>query len=169
MPSTPSPAFAVQLLDRDAFNALVSRARGNADVFTRLKYIDSSARRDDSQTQLVITDRKNTIVAAASIQRAPHDASRIWVLGVSVDTAHRGKGYATALLRGVFAHAAERKLVIEGSSFSTEGQAYLAPMMSRIHQEYPDVQACTSRYPAELFDGRAPYTINKDGRAVLTR
>lgn len=164
----PAPA-AVKLLDRDAFNALVTRARGNADVFTRLKYLDSSARRDDSQSQFVITDKKDTIIAAASIQRAPNDPARIWVLGVSVDPAARGKGHATALLRSIFAHAAEKKLVVEGSTFSSDGQAFLAPLMSRIHADYPDVRACTSRYPAELFDGHRPYSIGKDGRAVPVR
>lgn len=155
----------VKHLDRDAFNALVTRARGNADVFTRLKYLDSSARRDDSQSQFVITDSKDKIIAAASIQRAPNDPARIWILGVSVDAAARGQGHATALLRSIFAHAAKRQLVVEGSTFSDDGLAYLAPMMARIHRDYPEVKACTSRYPADLFDGHAPYRIGKDGRA----
>lgn len=157
-------ASSARLLDRDQFNALVRSARGNRTVFDRLKYLDGSAARDDDQSQFVITDKRNTIIAAASVMPNPRNAQRLWVLGVSVDARHRQQGHATTLLRGIFTHAAERKLTVELSRFSEDGQAYLAPLVSRLHAELPDLRLATSSHPQTVFTGHAPYRIDSNGR-----
>ena len=160
------PATA-RLLDRDQFNALVRSTRRNADVFTRLTYLDHSALRDDDQSQFVMTDARKTIIAAASVMPDPRNATRLWVLGVSVDGRHRNQGHATTLLRGIFAHAAKRGMTVELSRFSDDGQTYLAPLVSRLHAEVPDLRLATSSHPQKVFTGHTPSRIDSQGQHIL--
>lgn len=157
-------AASARVLDRDGFNRLVAASRRNTDVFDRLKYLDHSARTDATQAQVVITDQRNTIIAAASLQQSPYDQKRLWLLGISVDAQHRNQGHATALLRSAFAHAAARAQTLEVSSFSDDGRSYLAPLIPRLHREFPALTLSTSRYPATVFDGAQPYTLSGDGK-----
>lgn len=168
MPSASCPdSCTLRLLEQDAFSALIAATRANADVFTRLKYLSHSTLRNDMQERaLVITTPENTVIAAASLQPSPYEPRRLWVLGVSVDARHRRQGHATTLLRGIFAHAAACDMVVEFSSFSDDGQAYLAPVIPRIHRDFAHVAACTSRHPRQLFDGTRAYRL--DGHAGYT-
>ncbi len=142
----------------EKLKALVHAHRANANVFERLQYMTFQDCQDDTRSHVVVTENKK-IVAAANLQTPENDTERLWILGVSVDRAHRGQKLSNRMLTRVFAYAAEHKKILEPSSFTEQGFRCLAPVMARLHEKHPDLLVRYGSYRTPLLDGHRPYRL----------
>jgi Acetyltransferase (GNAT) family. len=103
----------------------------------RLHYLNHDDARH--QTQVVLYEGAR-IVGAAGLQINPWNTENVWVQHVSVEEAHRGKGFAAKLIEAVYTYAVENKLRVEPSAFSLLGQR-LKHIFDRLDALHPQA-AC---------------------------
>jgi N-acetylglutamate synthase-like GNAT family acetyltransferase len=127
--------------DADGLWTMVRNHRANADIFTRLKYMNAGESRKEDHFLVL---QRTKIIAAASLQKSPYEPSVVWIKHISVDEKHQNKGHATQLVRAIFNHAAQSNITLQSSSFTEMGRKYLAGVMQRLHADYPDLKI---RYP----------------------
>lgn len=119
----------IEVLSADELFLRVRKERANRDLFTeklvgdrkvrRLHYLNPS---DAGRQTQVVLYLGNRIVGAAGLAVNPWQAEQLWVQHVSVEEAHREKGYAGLIIEAVYAHALEQKKKVTPSSFTRLGQ-----------------------------------------------
>lgn len=148
-------SLSIAVLTADQLYQRTREERSNRDLFAerlvdgvkvkRLHYLCIGEY--DKQVHVVLSLGQR-IVGIAGLQVNPHDTDMYWVQHVSVETKHRGKGYARLLIEALYAHAIEQGKVVSPSSFSQLGQR-LKPIFTRLDQQYP--QAASGQAHRDFF------------------
>jgi ribosomal protein S18 acetylase RimI-like enzyme len=73
----------------------------NADVFERIRYLNSSSVYDEFHF-IALDDKK--VVGNLAIQTSPFNPDEMWLMHVAVDSDYRNKGIAKSLATMLFSH-----------------------------------------------------------------
>jgi GNAT superfamily N-acetyltransferase len=148
-------------VDYEGLRSFVDRFPENKDVFDRLAYLwDEEARREK---HFLILEDERKIIAAGSVRNNPKDESELWLTHVSVDPEYKNHGNGTAILRDIFNYAVQTGQMLAPSAFQPEGYLYLAPVMARLHQQFPDLKVIYKEAigGTEPVTGAEPYELVK--------
>lgn len=110
------------------------------------------------------------IIASASV--VPHkkgesscyeEQDTLCLTQVSVHPDCRGQGLAKSLLGSVFGLASRTGgIVMTLTGFEPDGQKYLAPILPKIHEHFPDVPVLYNG-AEEPITGKEPYVLTRQG------
>jgi len=137
----------IEFLTADELFQRTLNEPANRDLFTqkqvgdrkvrRLHYLNPDDARHQTQVVLYLDER---IIGAAGLQINPRNTEQVWVQHVSVEEAHRGRGYASKILESVYESVALANMKVVPSSFTELGQR-LKHIFDRLDAAYPQV-AC---------------------------
>lgn len=163
---------APQVLTCAAFNNLIDSIPANADVFNRLEHLHASARYVDNRSYFVATTAKRKIVAAATLMPSAHHPGALAIAQISVDPEYKDERLGTQLVKAIFNHAAAQDIALHATSFEPEGWRCLAPVMARLHRQYPSLRIAYYMCEPEWLTGERPYSLTGDApcsiKAVFT-
>lgn len=121
-------------------------------LFDRIKYLHPNE--VYHETHLFAFDGEH-VVGDVGLQNNPYDDSEIWFKHVSVDSEHRNKGVATALIAKSVDYVLSQKKHLGLSSFSDEGELYIKKIFRQIHEDHPNLLTRNSAFES-LFEYNSP-------------
>ncbi len=155
-------------VDYDGLRALIDASAENADVFDRLAYLWDDMSR--WETHFPVVSDAGKILAAGSVRPNPENEAELWLTHISVDPDYKGQGYGKNILRRIFAYAHDAGYLLAPSSFEKEGLERLAPIMPRLHREFPDLKIRYKTLSGAVVDGSEPYAlVHKGGFLAIER
>jgi len=116
-------------------------------------------------------DENDRIVAAAAIRYyeslADYKQPVLWLSQISVRPECRNKKLGTSLLQRIFEHAERGKFALRMTPFETDGEKYLAPIIPRLHRDFPTVKILYESHDTPIDGTRTYEIINESGVSRL--
>lgn len=158
---------APRLLACDAFNRAVDQSDLNADVFERLEFLNRAMRHADNRLYVVACTGEGKIIAAATLMPSLHVPGALAIAQISVDPQHKNNGHGRRLLATIFDYAAARNTPLRATTFEPEGWRYLAPVMARLHRQYPNLRIFYADCDPYCLTGEHSYKLVEHGLGGL--
>ena len=83
-----------------------------------------------------IVKNKQEIVALGELEKSLQNSDVYWIKFLSVDPKHQGRGCASILAEEMFKFAKEKKISLESSSYTDEGQQKLKALFNKLAEKF---------------------------------